>query len=272
MYTQPKYDINEYIQLLDLTYQVIQSLQGKPSPDSRWPDCQHLATKLFFHAATVYRLRQGTIVPLLSSSGTNFFDFASVTVITRAILETYLTLFEVFFKPTSDDEFEFRHAIWKLSGFIIRENYVPHDPGLQSQFASAQKEIQDLKVRIQKTAFYASMRAREQKEALKGKRKRDWPSVAKSAGFGEQTLRRMYAYYSGYVHADGLSGSQIVTARTAQEQIYYIEINIRTIMIVLSKLIIEYARKFTEAKIVCDKNPETYHLALILAEAESRLP
>ena len=272
MSTQPTFDMNEYIQLLDLTYQVVQSLQGKPSPDSRWPDCQQLATKLFFHAATVYSLRQGTKAPLLSlPSGTNFYDFASVTVITRAALETYLTLFEVFFKPASDDEFEFSHALWQLSGFIIRENYVPLDATLRTQFAAVQKEIQDLKVRIQKTVVFASMTAGEKKEALKGKRKRDWAGVAKAAGLGEQAIRQMYAYYSGYVHADGLSGSQIVTARNAKEQIEDIEIHMRTIMIVLSKLITEYARKFTEAKAVCDKNPDAYYRAEIWAGAASRL-
>lgn len=218
-------------------------------------------------------MRQGTKAPLPSSTGgANFYDFASVAVITRAALETYLTLFEVFFEPANDDEFEFQHALWQLSGFIVRENYIPSDPTLQSQFANAQQEIQGFKNRLQKTAKFASMTPGERKEILKGKRKRDWTSVANAAGFGEQTIRRMYAYYSGYVHADGLSGVQIVIAKTAQEQIEHIEFHMVTMMVVMSKMIVEYAKKFPEAKAVCDKNPDAFYRADVLAQAVSRIP
>ena len=54
MQTQSSTTIDEYLKLLDLVYEVAQSLEGKPSPDFRWPDCQQLATKLYFHAALVH--------------------------------------------------------------------------------------------------------------------------------------------------------------------------------------------------------------------------
>jgi hypothetical protein len=273
MSTQPTFDINQYLKLLDLTYQVTQSLKGKPSSDPRWFDCQQLAAKLFFHAATVYDLRFGTKVPLLSSmNGADFYDFASVAVITRAALETYLTLFEVFFEPATDDEFEFSHALWKLSGFVVRENYIPADPELQSQFTNAQQEIQDMRNRLQKTAKFASMACHQQKEVLKGKRKRARKSVANAAGFGQQTIEGMYAYYSGYVHADGLSGAQIEIAKTAHEQIEHIEFHMKTVMVVMSKMIVGYAKKFPEAKAACNTNMDTFYIAETLAQAVSRMP
>ncbi len=274
MSTQPPSTTDQYLQLLDLIYEVAQSLNGKRSPDSRWPDCQQLATKLFFHAATVYWLREtSTKAPVpYSLSGSSFYDFPSAAVLTRATLETYLTMFEVFFEPTTEDEFEFNHALWLLSGFVIRENFFPSDPTLQSQIANAQKEIQEMRTRLQRTKKYKSLSLDIQKKVLKGEGIRSWKSVAKAAGFGEKTVQRMYAYYSGYVHADGLSGTQIVAARTAQDQIEHIEIHMRTIMIVLSKMIIDYAKKFPEAKAACDKNPDAYYRAEIWSGAASRLP
>jgi hypothetical protein len=82
----------------------------------------------------------------------------------------------------------------------------------------------------------------------------------------------MYAYYSGYVHADGLSGTQIVAAKTAKDQIEQIETHMRLIIIVMSKMILDYANKFPEAKAVCDKNSDAYYLAEIWSEVASRLP
>ncbi len=265
---------DEYLQLLDLTYEVAQSIKGKTSSDTRWPDCQQLAVKLFFHAATVYWLREGsTRAPVpYSLKGSSFFDFPSVVVLTRAILETYLTMFKIFFEPSTEDEFEFNHALWLLSGFIIRENFEPSDPTLQAQIADAKIEIQEMRIRIQRTNKFKSLKPGEQKKVLKGEGIRSWKSVAKSAGFGEQTIQRMYAYYSGFVHADGLSGTQTVAAENKEEQIEQMEIHMRVIFLVLSKMIIEYAKKFPEAKGACDKNPNAYFAAEIWSGVASRLP
>jgi hypothetical protein len=265
---------DEYLQLLDLTYEVAQSLKGKLSSDPRWPDCQQLAAKLFFHAATVYWLRDSstqTPVPY-SLNGSSFYDFPSVAVLTRAILETYLTMFEIFFEPTNEDEFEFNHALWLLSGFIIRESFAPSDPTLQVQIANAKIEIQEMRTRIQKTNKYKSLKPGDPKKVLKGEGIRSWKSVAKAAGFGEKTIQQMYAYYSGFVHADGLSGTQIMSAQNRQDQIEYIETHMRVIKLVLSKMMIEYAKKFPEAKSACDKNPDAYFAAKIWSGVASRLP
>jgi hypothetical protein len=265
MSTQPLFDIKKYPQLLELTYQVIQSLDGKISPDQRWTDCQQLATKLFFHAATVYSIRQGTII-LLAKQKIIFYDFASIAVIMRSAIETYLTMFEVFFEPSNDDEFEFNHALWKLSGFIVRENFSSPDPSSQSQLILAKKEIQELKTRIQSTTKYALMSPGEQKDVLKGRRKRDWTGLLKAAGFGESYTRRIYAYYSGYVHADGLSSIQIVSAKTNKEQVENCDEHLRVMMIFMSKLIVEYAKRFPEAKKICEESPKPFHLANIFVD------
>jgi hypothetical protein len=177
MLTQSLSTTEQYLQLLDLAYEVAQSLEGKPSPDSRWPDCQQLATKLFFHAATIYWLREASTkapVPRSIKNGCSFYDFPSVTVLTRATLETYLTMFEVFFEPATEDEFEFKHALWLLSGFVIRENYISSDPALQHQFAKAQKEIQEMRNRIQKTKKYKSLKSGERRDVSKGKSIMPW--------------------------------------------------------------------------------------------------
>jgi hypothetical protein len=263
----------QYLELLDLTYEVAQSLEGKLSANPYLPDCQQLAAKLFYHAATIYQLRQGTKTPVpYSEKGSFFYDFPSVAVLTRAALETYLAMFEVFFEPATDDEFEFSHALWQLSGFIIREKFPLSDPVFQNQVTKSQQEIQEMRERLRHTEKFSSLKHGEQEDVLKGKRRRNWASLARAAGFGEQTIRQIYSYHSGYVHADGLSGTQIVSLKTAQDQIEFIEAHMHTVMIVLSKMILQYAEKFPEAKAMFDKNPGTAHIAKVWSGAASFLP
>jgi len=206
-----------------------------------------------------------------STGGSNFYDFPSVTVLARSVLETYLTMFEVFFEPTNDDELKFSHALWQLSGFAIREKFPISDPEYQKQAADFQREIEAMRDRIKSTEKFKSLSSGEQRTVLKGKRKRDW-TRARAAGFGEQTIRQIYSYQSAYVHADGLSGAQIVSLPTAQDQIEFIEMQMRIVMIVLSKMIIQYAKKFPESRAICDGNPDTFRMAKVWSGAVSLLP
>src|SRR5271157_361509 len=153
MFMENIFDENQFLEILDLAYEVAQSLEGKKTTDARLPDCQQLALKLFLHAATAYYLRQGTNVPApIATNGFNFKDQASVAVIARAAFETYLTLFEVFLEPISDDEFEFNYVLCKLSGLVILEGYIPPDSSLREKYLNAQEEIRTMKKRLQATA------------------------------------------------------------------------------------------------------------------------
>ena len=260
----------DYLQLLDLAYEVAQSLKGKRAENPYEPDCQKLAAKLWFHAATIYQLCQGTRIPVpYSTRGSDFRDFPSAIVLARAVLETYLTMFEVFFEPDNDDEREFRHALWQLSGFVIREEWVA--TRTQSQVAGQIEEIQKMRDCLQDTKKFSSLKPGEQREVLKGKRKRDWVSTAQAAGFGKQTIRLIYRYQSGYVHADGLSGAQIISLQTPQ-QIEFIESQMHIVMIVLSKMIYQYAEKFPEARAICAGNPDAFHKAKVWSGAAEILP
>ena len=178
-------------------------------------------------------------------------------------------MFEVFIDPQTNDDFEYQHALWQLSGFIVRETYPSSEPLIVSQVADAQKENQSIKDRIRQTKKYQSLKGWEQKDVLKGIRRRDWTAIARQASFNETIIRKIYSYYSGYVHADGLSGAQIFIAQTKEEQLQFIETDMCTVMIVMSKMIIDYANKFQEAQIVCANNSETLHLANIWARAVS---
>lgn len=263
----------EYLGLLELSFEVVQSLAGKPADDYRLPDCQHLAAKLYFHAASIYWLKQGTKAPVpRSRSGSSFIDFASIAVLGRAAFETYLTLFEVFFEPQDDDEFEFRHASWQLQGFVLREGFVPSDPDLEEDYVRAQQDIRQLRRRIEATAAFGSFTDKQKKQILKGRRLRTRMDVAEAAGFGKEYIRRVYHYYSDYAHSGGLSAAQMFESKSAEEQRELSEMHLVTAGIALSKQILSYAEKFDEASEVASRFEDALHRAAVLSEAVRRIP
>jgi len=250
----------------------VQAIKGKLSADRRWPDCQQLAIKIFFHAATIYSLRDATKTPLKSlDGGVNFFDFASAAVIARSAFDTYLTMFDVFFAPNNEDEFEFNYIVWQLSGFIIRESKTSN-PEMREGVNNSKQYIEELRTRIQATSKFNSLKPGEKNGILyKGDRKRDWKRIAKAAGFSDRAIIILRNYYSGYVHADGLSGLQIETAKSAKEQIELLEAHMLTMMVIMSKTIIIYAEKFEESMDVCKNAPGSLGLAQAYAKAINNL-
>ena len=257
---------------MNLLYQVAQALEGKSVADPRLPDCQQLATKLFFHSSSIYWLSQGTKTPFPKPQGANFFDFASIVVLTRAVIETYLTMFEVFFEPATDDEKEYRHALWLLSGFILREKYAPSTPEFKKEYDDSRIQIQEMRERLKKTQTFKNLSSKQQKNILEGERRRSWERVAKSAGFGLQTIRQVYAFHSSYVHADGLSGTQITTAKTRDDQIQFIETQMSFVMMVMSKMILDYVKTFPESAEIAKVYPKSLNLADFCSHLASNLP
>jgi len=254
-----------YLQLLDLMYHVANSLKGIRAPNHRIRDCNLLGLKLFYHATTVYWLRQGTQAPVPIPDGSLFYDFGSVAVIARAALETYLTMFELFFEAITGDELEFRHAYWQLSGFVVREDYTL-DSIHQSRVAQSKREIQEMRCRIKRTATYASLTPRLKRRCLAGKmpgthiKKR-----LEAAGLPPQLTGTLYRYLSGYTHSDGLSGVQLMQAKTKEDQLRFIDTNMDMLMMTMAKMILEYKRLFPSAQAWCLEKPE----ASLLAEAWS---
>lgn len=264
---------DEYLLILDLTYEVAQVLKGETPSELHLGYCNELALKVFSHATTIYWLRQGTRAPVPYSIGeSNFFDFPSVIVITRSLFETYLKMYEVFFEPSTDDDREFRFTLWQLAGMLVLDKWGKPDNLSEGVYEESQRYIKELKDRIQQTQRYQTLSKGEQKTVLtKGKMSSyHWRDAAKAAGFTNRFID-IYRYYSSYVHADGLSTSQVMNSQTKKEQIELIELAMFIVTVILSKIILNYYDNFPESKTVCKKQQNSYKLAQKYATVSSTL-
>jgi hypothetical protein len=206
-----------------------------------------------------------------STNGAAFTDFASIAVIARAALETYLTFFEVFVSPSTEDEFEFQYCLWHLAGQVVLEDLVPSDESLTEHYLHAQADIRELRERLRTTQVFAALTRRQQDQVLQGKRRRDWRDIAAAAGLSPGFIKRIYSYYSGFVHSDAYTSAQMFSAQTKEDQRAHAELHLLTIMFVLSKFILDYARIFEEANDVLPRFPDAHRRAQVWSEVLSRL-
>ena len=99
-----------YLLLLNLFYQAIEESKGIPTGrDNRLLEAEALATKFFFHSASALYLSRGTNIKDFPSMEIGFFDPASIHILARAALETFLIFHYLFIAPENSEEQDFRY-------------------------------------------------------------------------------------------------------------------------------------------------------------------
>lgn len=152
---------------------------------------------------------------------------------------------------SSENEREFHHAIWVLSGFVIRD-----------ELQSSNPTIEAVRDRIRNTSVFVSLTSKQKRRVLKGIRiSKGIKERAKAAGFGSTTIKLMNQYLSSHVHSDGLSAVHNIDADTSKKQLENIDMNMNLLMMIMAKMILEYKRLFPSVEELCKENHESIKLA-----------
>lgn len=139
----------DYSTLLDLFIRLVESQAGRKieSGDEWLNDAQVLATKLFRHLVSMQTLAAGATVEHDGIRALFFVDHASVKVVARAALETYLVFFYLY--GNSDQSLsEFRHKTWCLGGLVDRQQFHVSTEEGREVLAREKKQIEELKSKI----------------------------------------------------------------------------------------------------------------------------
>lgn len=270
---------SDHVRLLDFYYQVINSMRGTPAVDARLVGCEHLALKIFLHSASILYLSSGTNLTLSSfPGGAHVIDFPSIIVISRALLETYLTQYEIFFEQLSEDEFEYRYAVFQVKGFKLREDprFIPFDAdfSLAQEVQKGFHELNDARNRMMSTAHFASLNEDQKKSSLGGALfpRRSLVKRVQVAGLGGGAIvEAIYAAHSSYVHTDATSAMQIVSAGTDTLRAEHLEQPLRLAIVVMALVIANYYKKFVPAQAVCDSNPALFSLVRTIEKTASQM-
>lgn len=211
---------NEYLLLLDLLYQVIEENKGSPAgQNGRFLEAEGLALKLFSHSASAFCLSRGTTIKDFPSVKISFFDPASIHVLTRAILETFLTFHYVFVAPKTNQMRDFRYWAWQLGGFCERQKFPVQLPESKKKQKNEKQIIKELRNNLTSNQVFQSLKKKQQDRTLVGKwKQKSWRQIALDARFNELHASSVYSYLCEYAHSSSLSTLQIRQAKTENIQ------------------------------------------------------
>ena len=187
----------EYFALTDLFVQLVESnTGGKIESGSEWlNDAQVLSIKLYKHLHSMQRLAQEESIAFPSSPPVAFIDHASVQVVARAALETYLVFFYIY--GTTDQSLsQFRHKTWHLAGLLDRQKYSVLTEEAREVMTYEREVIHQLKFEIPQSAHFACFSRRQRQQLMLGSWRvgKTWKDLGEQAGFHGRYFENIYNY------------------------------------------------------------------------------
>jgi len=207
---------HDFIEMIFLSGEVI---KGTPTGgDKLIYYKQEFLNKFLQHFLTVTYLRKDTFF-ILSKEKKNFYDMASINVIIRSALETYLTFFHIYTESSDDDVIYFRFWSWWRNGLMIRQKFIPIDDESIIKLQAEKKEIIKIQKDLQQNKAFESLYEKQKKDFINtGKwRYKTWKVIAESAGFSKFISNQIYTFLSGYVHTGSASLLQIAQLKDREE-------------------------------------------------------
>jgi hypothetical protein len=187
-------------------------------------------------------------------------DFASIAVLTRAALETYLTLNYLFVTPKDSDEKEFKLQVWYLGG-LDRIKFERAFADNMKKWEEECQQAERLRSKIEATNFYKKLHLINQEKVLKGDWKfGGWSQLATAAGFDEKYFRQIYSWLCAYAHSNRWSIIQIQQMSSLNEQQEMGAAFISILMITLGKYGHDYIEIMPGLKDKVDRNSKEYQI------------
>jgi len=257
---EPK-DYDDQLDTLISTFiKIGNSMAKKPNPlsDNSLLYSEGLGRKVLHHAISIRHLYKG--VRLITNDGafTPQIDFASICILTRAALETYLAFNYIYIAPSNPKESYCKFLFWDLSGYIERSKYLPKSDDHQKLKDQEEQMILKLTDEIKNEPYFQNLTSKMQRLALNGKWRLDqtWSKLAVKSGFSETFFNQQYSFLCGYAHSGRVSVMQIMVTKELEKQWEMAQASIGVLMVVLAKTTYDYVNLIPGIKSHIDTSSE----------------
>ena len=139
-------------------------------------------------------------------------DTPSIFILTRSIIEIFLTLEYLYFDSKDSLENDFRFKLWQVSGFMTRQAFSDSIPN--EYIEKLKKEellIEDIKKEIKLSPYYSTLKKQDiwKLDNFGLPRLNSWGNLIKNSRLKSNVFEKMYSLYTNYAHSEYLSMIQL---------------------------------------------------------------
>ena len=234
--------------ILNILGDLVDSLADAEVKTSEWEyHSQTLINKIIFTSNSIIKLTHGYDLQSFKNPTlkVNIIDYPSLFVLTRALIENYVTLCYIYNNSLSKEEKIFRFKLWQVSGLLTRKNFADPKGDFNIDKKESESEmIQKILLEIESMDEYRSLDKRKL-NSLKtyGLHRIDsWHKLIEESDLKQTMFSNSYSFFSDYAHSEFLSILQIgqVSLNSKDPN------NISNVMLVLShvRMIVALCAKF----------------------------
>lgn len=224
--------------------------------------------KILITTKSIIELGKGTKVSALTKeSSVKLLDFPSINVLTRSIIEAFLTLEYLFFNDLDEEERKFRFNIWRISGYKSRQSFFEKSQNLNNEEVNQKlneefEEIERLLKIIKKSPQYNTINKHSLWKLDKFGLPRlvSWQKLLERSILKTNVFEIPYKLYSNYAHSEFISLIQMNGSDTlnkgSQINNHHILNALRVVKMINCVAIVSFKNNFDFAEEVFEKYDE----------------
>ncbi|PXW13607.1 hypothetical protein C8D70_10810 [Chryseobacterium sp. CBTAP 102] len=239
---------------------LIQLYKNEINPDLDFGEAyiETLNIKILLATNTALQLANGQNLKVLDKE-IQVIDISSLYVVARTIIECFLTIEYLFINDILQAERDFRFKLWKIAGYMMRQQAINDSNKIHSaKIESEKEEIDKLKKDVKESEFYSQLSKQEiwKLDAFGIPRTLSWSKLLNKSSINNNLLDGYYKLYSNYAHSEFVSIMQLkqmnlnTTSPVAIDNLTYTLNNIRIINCVVINL---FLQKFDQSKEIYER-------------------
>lgn len=192
--------------------EVIQSIyDNKPELQEGEVFIETLSIKILLATKSILQIANGIEISSTKKSPTiKWVDFPSINILTRSMIEAFLTLEYLFYNDLPESEKNFRFYIWRISGYKSRQNFFENrniKNDIQKKLDLEMVEINELLKKIESSVHYKDLDKQNlwklDKYGLP--RLNSWLNLLEKSILNTHQFSIAYKLYSNYAHSEFIS-------------------------------------------------------------------
>lgn len=222
---------------------------------------QTLVGKIIFTSHSILSLSKGVDYELLKRKGKNkIVDYTSIFILTRALIENYITLCYLYKNDLSKEEKLYRYKLWEVSGLISRQKWTAIEINSIEKKEAENLIVNNIMTEIESLPEY-SLLDKSKLNKLKKiglPRIESWNELINQSDLNDDLFSVLYSYLSSYAHSEYISILQISQSNlnaSDKKTIESIRLCFRVLKMILSLSIEFYINKFKTANIMYNTYP-----------------
>lgn len=241
----PRADVSKMVSTLLQLGNVLDGMDSKDDPMRT--NAHELYAKFFQHVVTAVFLRNSTILQEIPVS---FVDTASINVVARSAMESFITYFYIYVLPSDRQTVEFRYWSWWLSGLLSRQKMAERADSVPENIVAERKEVLSIREKIQGNPVFGTLSNKQQRAMVEeGKwRLPGWGKIAKDTGLNSMLSEMVYSFLSTYAHSESASIMQTSQMYHDRVEGSMADTTIGLLMVLSAKMIEAYIKVFPECE------------------------